>query len=100
MQPIPPLDGLSWTKVRALARELAAAPAEAVTAALPPLGAPDPPQRMLGVYLLGYAAGDPLARLELLRRRVPPDPSWEVQEALAQAFDAHCAAWAMRRPCR
>jgi hypothetical protein len=92
MQPIPPLDGLSWTKVRALARELAAAPADEVTAAaLPLLDAADAPHRMLGVYLLGYAAGDPLARLELLRQRVPPDPSWEVQEALAQAFDALCA---------
>ncbi|HEV2236618.1 MAG TPA: DNA alkylation repair protein [Ktedonobacterales bacterium] len=93
MQPIPPLEGLSWTKVRALARELAAAPAaEVIAAALPLLDAPDPSRRMLGVYLLGYAAGDPLAQLELLRRRVPPDPDWEVQEALAQAFDALAAA--------
>ena len=30
--------------------------------------------------------------LTTLRERVPPDPSWEVQEALAQAFDACCAA--------
>jgi hypothetical protein len=93
MRPIPPLDGLSWTKIRALARELAAAPAdEVIAAALPLLGAPDAPQRMLGVYLLGFATSDPVERLNTLRQRVPPDPSWEVQEALAQAFDACCAA--------
>jgi hypothetical protein len=93
MRPIPPLDGLKWSKIRALARELAAAPAEEVTAAaLPLLEAADAPHRMLGVYLLGFAASDPLARLEPLRQRVPPDPNWEVQEALAQAFDACCAA--------
>ena len=93
MRPIPTLDGLSWSKVRALARELGAAPAEeVVAAALPLLDAADAPHRVLGVYLLGFATSDPLARLELLRSRVPPDPSWEVQEALAQAFDACCAA--------
>jgi hypothetical protein len=93
MRPIPPLDGLSWTKIRALARELAAAPAdEVLAAALPLLDAPDAPHRMLGVYLLGFVASNPLERLDTLRQRVPPDPNWEVQEALAQAFDACCAA--------
>lgn len=93
MLTIPALDGLSWSSVRALARELAAAPVDEVYAtALPLLGASDAPHRMLAVYLLGYLSGDPLARLETLRACVPPDPSWEVQEALAQAFDACSAA--------
>jgi hypothetical protein len=93
MLPIPTLDGLNWSGIRALARTLAAAPPTEVTAAaLPLLDAPDAPHRMLGVYLLGFAAGEPAARLETLRQRVPPDPSWEVQEALAQTFDASCAA--------
>jgi 3-methyladenine DNA glycosylase AlkC len=47
---------------------------------------------MLAVYLLGFTTGAHPERLEVLRQRVPADPSWEVQEALAQAFDAHCAA--------
>jgi HEAT repeat protein len=104
MQPIPPLDGLSWTKVRALARELAAAPAEAVTAALPPLGAPDPPQRMLGVYLLGYAAAA-IRRLAALRR----DPSEYVRHSAGNALrdirrahpvlvDAETATWDLGDP--
>jgi DNA alkylation repair enzyme len=93
MLTIPALDGLSWSSVRALARELAAAQVDEVYAAvLPLLSASDAPHRMLAVYLLGYLPGDPLARLATLRAHVPPDLSWEVQEALAQAFDACCAA--------
>ena len=33
-----------------------------------------------------------MSALALLRERVPADRSWEVQEALAQAFDTYCAA--------
>jgi hypothetical protein len=94
MLPIPPLDGLGWSKIRALARELAgsASEDEVVAAALPLLDAGDPPHRMLGVYLMGFTGGARPANLAILRERVPADPSWEVQEALAQAFDAYCAA--------
>ena len=94
MLPIPPLDGLGWSKIRALARELAgSAPEdEVVAAALPLLDAGDPPHRMLGVYLMGFTGGARPANLANLRERVAADPSWEVQEALAQAFDASCAA--------
>jgi hypothetical protein len=94
---LPDVTGLGWSKVRAVAKELAAAqPGEALAqAALPLLDAPEVSRRMLGVYLLGFADGAQAERaknLALLRERVPADPSWEVQEALAQAFDAYCAA--------
>jgi len=91
---LPALDGLNWSKIRALAKERAvAAPAdEVVAAALPLLDAPDAPHRMLAVYLLGYTAGAQPEHLAVLRERAAPDASWEVQEALAQAFDATCAA--------
>jgi hypothetical protein len=94
MLEMPSLDGLGWSKVRALARTLVAdAPPDAVYAtALPLLDAPDPPHRMLAICLLGFTAGARPAQLDLLRERVPSDTSWEVQEALAQAFDAYCAA--------
>ncbi len=94
MQPIPSLDGLNWSKIRALARTLASsAPADEVASVAGPLlAAPDAPHRMLAVYLLGFTSGARPANLALLRERVAPDPSWEVQEALAQAFDAYCAA--------
>ncbi|HEX9415057.1 MAG TPA: DNA alkylation repair protein [Ktedonobacterales bacterium] len=94
MLPIPPLDGLGWSKIRALARELASSAPEdeVVAAALPLLDGGDPPHRMLGVYLMAFTAGARPANLANLRERVPADPSWEVQEALAQAFDAYCAA--------
>jgi hypothetical protein len=47
---------------------------------------------MLATYLIGYTAAARPEHLTLLRERIVPDPSWEVQEVLAQAFDAYCAA--------
>lgn len=93
MDPLPSLAGLNWSKVRALARALvAAAPAaEVVARADLLLDAPAPPHRVLATYLLGFTSADHPANLERLRQRVTLDPSWEVQEALAQAFDACCA---------
>jgi hypothetical protein len=93
MQPIPSLDSLNWSKIRGLARTLASsAPAvEVESVAVPLLDAPDAPHRMLAVYLLGFTSGARPENLALLRARAAPDPSWEVQEALAQAFDAYCA---------
>jgi 3-methyladenine DNA glycosylase AlkC len=91
---LPALDGLNWSKIRALAKERAtSAPADqVVAAALPLLDALDAPHRMLAVYLLGYTAAAQPENLAVLRERAAPDDSWEVQEALAQAFDATCAA--------
>ncbi|HEY7832964.1 MAG TPA: HEAT repeat domain-containing protein [Ktedonobacterales bacterium] len=91
---IPPLDGLSWVNIRALARALAAdASGDAVAeVALPLLDAPDVPHRQLATFLLGLTSAARPANLDLLRERVTRDPSWEVQEALAQAFDTYCAA--------
>jgi HEAT repeat protein len=102
---LPDVTGLGWTRVRDLARALSAVAAAATDSTAPPdppglpsfeavvplLDAPDVPTRLLAVYLLGYNSGRWPEALETLRRRVPQDPSWEVQEALAQAFDAWCA---------
>src|SRR5258708_14305353 len=90
---LPALDGLNWSKIRALAKERAvAAPAdEVVAAALPFLDAPDAPHRMLAVYLLGYTAGAQPEHLAVLRERPAPDASWEGQEALAPPCDPTCA---------
>ncbi|MGH2461448.1 MAG: HEAT repeat domain-containing protein, partial [Chloroflexota bacterium] len=52
----------------------------------------DPRHRLHATYLLGFTAGAEPASLTILRERVVPDPDWEVQEALAQAFDTYCAA--------
>jgi HEAT repeat protein len=91
---LPPVSGLSWTAVRSLAQNLTATQSskELTVAAIPALEAPEVKQRMLAVYLLGFTAKTELENVEVLRQRVPADPSWEVQEALAQAFDAYCAA--------
>lgn len=92
---LPSVEGLGWSKVRALARELAARadPDEVGRAASPLLDAGrDVKQRMLGVYLLGFTAGARPAHLDVLRECAVPDANWEVREALAQAFDAFCAA--------
>src|SRR5579871_888453 len=88
------LDGLSWARVRSIAREIAAANPtdDVVRTALELLGATDSKQRMLAVYLLGYTADQRPENLDVLREKAGPDPSWEVQEVLAQAFDQWCAA--------
>jgi hypothetical protein len=80
--------------VRAVARELATGDQidELVDAVLPLLDASEIPRRLLAVYVLGYTSGRHPINLTTLHDRVPRDPSWEVQEALAQAFDAYCAA--------
>ena len=82
------LVGLSWAKIRSLARESAAnAPVdETVGLGVSLLAAVDPPHRMFGVYLLGATSGVRPANIRVLRERVAADPSWEVQEALAQAM--------------
>src|SRR5689334_23142946 len=49
-------------------------------------------EHQLGTYLLGFAEMDRVASLAELRRLVVPNEDWEVQEALAQAFDECCAA--------
>jgi hypothetical protein len=91
---LPDVTGLSWSKVRAAAKELAAtcSPEELAEAVTPLLEAPENEQRSLAVYALGFSSGQRPDNLRLLHDRVPSDPSWELQEALAQAFDAYCAA--------
>jgi hypothetical protein len=91
---IPPLDGLSWARIRRLAKELIAGEStgDVVAAAHAALEGSDPRRRMLATYLLGYTAAERPEHLMLLRERIVLDPSWEVQEVLAQAFDAYCAA--------
>lgn len=95
MLELPSVEGMGWSNVRSLAHELAArADPDAIgRAAMLLLDArQDAMRRMLGVYLLGFTASARPAHLDILRERAVPDPSWEVQETLAQAFDAYCAA--------
>ena len=94
MDQIPPLEGLGWSKVRAVAKELAATgtPHEVAAVAGRELGAEDTRRRMLAIYLLGFTAGARPANMVTLHEQAVPDPNWEAQEALAQAFDAYCAA--------
>jgi hypothetical protein len=94
MEEIPSLEGLGWSKVRAVATSLAATgtPDEVAAMAEQELDSEDTRRRMLAIYLLGFTAGTRSANLVTLRERAVPDPNWQVQEALAQAFDAYCAA--------
>jgi hypothetical protein len=91
---LPPLDGLNWSRIRILAERLAfATPADEIARVVEErLDAPEAPNRMLAVYLLGFTAAERPANLALLRERAARDSDWEVQEALAQAFDVWCAA--------
>ncbi len=88
------LDGMSWAQLRKRAQQLATThPAnEIVELAKRYLQSSSSKERQLGTYLLGFAQADPAASLDQLRRLVVPDEDWEVQEALAQAFDERCAA--------
>ncbi|HEX6777281.1 MAG TPA: DNA alkylation repair protein [Ktedonobacterales bacterium] len=90
----PYLAGLNWSKIRLLAQQLAASEAaEALLSAIDEdLSSQRVSDRLYAVYLLGFTVGRYPEHLDLLRRRVVPDPGWEVQEALAQAFDEYCAA--------
>jgi hypothetical protein len=94
MEMIPSLEGLGWSKVRALAKSLAATatPDEVAAVAERKLGAEDTRHRMLAIYLLGFTAAARPANLTTLHERAIHDPSWEAQEALAQAVDTYCAA--------
>ncbi len=94
MEEIPSLEGLEWSKVRAVAKKLAATGTQDEVAAVAEreLGAEDTRHRMLAIYLLGYTAGAWPENMATLRERAAPNPSWEAQEALAQAFDTYCAA--------
>jgi hypothetical protein len=94
MEEIPSLEGLGWSKVRAVTRELVATgtPDEVAAVAERELDSEDTRRRILAIYLLGFTAGERPANMAMLRERAAPDPNWEAQEALAQAFDAYCAA--------
>src|SRR4051794_38694870 len=94
METIPSLEGLGWSRVRAVAQTLATTgtPDEMAAVAERELGSDDTRHRMLAIYLLGYTAGARSANMTTLHERAAPDPSWEAQEALAQAFDTYCAA--------
>ena len=94
MESLPAVAGLSWSKIRALARQLASSPpVEPTLAAVPGLlSASEPAERQLGVYLLGFTCAGRPDQVGLLRQQAVTDPSWEVQEAVAQAFDACCRA--------
>ncbi|MGA2664962.1 MAG: DNA alkylation repair protein [Nitrososphaerales archaeon] len=46
--------------------------------------------RMVSVFVLGSVAARSPSALRIMRRRVSSDPSWQVQEVLAKAFDRYC----------
>jgi hypothetical protein len=94
MPSLPSVAGLNWSHIRSLAVDLAAAEPvdEIVAIALELRSGATPGQRQLAVYLLGFTCGQRPSNLALLREQAVADPSWEVQEAIAQAFDAYCAA--------
>ena len=94
MRSLPSVAGLSWSKIRSLAAEIAATEPvdEIVAAALPLRTASSPAERQLAVYLLGFTGGRRPDNLARLREQAATDQSWEVQEAIAQAFDGSCAA--------
>jgi 3-methyladenine DNA glycosylase AlkD len=47
--------------------------------------------RSVGVFLLGYIAFKNITVLKILEDTVSLDPSWQVQEILAKAFDQYCS---------
>jgi 3-methyladenine DNA glycosylase AlkD len=47
---------------------------------------------MLATYLFGQLAVHNPVMLQFMRETISADPSWRVQEILAQAFDAYCKA--------
>ena len=46
--------------------------------------------RSVGVFLLGYLSSIDTTALQILRKIVSTDNSWQVQEILAKAFDQYC----------
>lgn len=46
--------------------------------------------RMVGVFVMGYIATNSAEAFKIMRKTVSKDESWQVQEILAQAFDAYC----------
>jgi 3-methyladenine DNA glycosylase AlkD len=46
--------------------------------------------RSVGVFLLGYISSIDTTALQILKRKVSNDKSWQVQEILAKAFDQYC----------
>lgn len=46
--------------------------------------------RSLGIFLLGHVAAEDFSALEVLKSKIGIDPSWQVQEILAKAFDCFC----------
>ncbi len=94
MQQLPESANWNWARIRELAQQLAQTEGGQMLAesAVYILGADDVRDRVQAVFLIGFTSADHPERLEALRQRATNDLSWEVQEALAQAFDAYCAA--------
>ncbi len=94
MQSFPSSENWNWVKIRELAQKMAATEGgqDLAVAAAQAFTAFTGKDRMVAVYLLGFTSGAHPERLEVLRQEATTDPNWEVQEALAQAFDAYCAA--------
>lgn len=88
------LIGRKWTELRAEARAFASAASDPAAARAMAEGwyahaAWEP--RYYAVIALGELAGRDARALDLLHDRCAHDPSWQVNEALAMAFDRYCA---------
>ena len=87
------LVGHSCSKIRAEAYEfLKAPPPRAYELARKWYEHPAWEIRFFAVLVLGGLAGDNAAALAFLFENCSGDPSWQVNEALAMAFDNYCAA--------
>jgi HEAT repeat protein len=94
MQHLPESENWNWARIRELAQKMAQTEGgkDLAWSAVSFLKSEDVRDRVQAVFLLGFTCGEHPDRLEALRQQATSDPSWEVQEALAQAFDAYCAA--------
>ena len=87
------LVGLSWSKIRDEARAFVkAAPPNAYELATKWYSDPAWEVRFFAVIILGGLAGENADALAFLFENCGDDPSWQVNEALAMAFDDYCSA--------
>lgn len=85
------LIGRKWTEIRQAAWDVAEAPPDAFEQALTWYEHPAWEVRMCAVLILGTLASHDDRALPFLRDCCGQDPSWQVNEGLAMAFDRYCS---------
>jgi 3-methyladenine DNA glycosylase AlkC len=86
------LIGCTWARLRDRAYLYAAEAPDAFDQAVVLYAHPAWEVRFFAVVVLGRIAASDRRALEFLFDRCGDDPSWQVNEGLAMAFDAYCAA--------